>query len=209
MILIQKKNNLKLTLINHNFMYKEDIINVIESDSMNFIIKDIKEESLFLQKLDLFLDIFSKSFPNMKLCKRNVLETILQTNEAYFFFTDESIKAQDYSFIIKKTMIYNFYHNLLCLEENIKFYLQKDGIHLSEIDLHKKENVEMIMTLLKDIIFCNHDDLRIFFLFDPIDQVKQGKIYKDNKSWKTIHKKYIVNQWKQLLENYSYQKYVN
>ena len=215
------KRKMKQILLEKNFPNDLTMYKLIKGNTLDSVIEKIpyhknaeNDYYQFLQLFDLFLTYFSNLFPNIGLCKNNILEILLQNKYISSFLfckmdVDDNNNISPLCFSIYKIIVFNFYHNLKVLGKYFSSDLEERGINYQKITLKTQKEVKKIMYLLKDLVFCNPDDLSIFFLFEPISNAEKKKkeIYHQKKrNWKTINEQYMYNQWKMLFDNYHQKK---
>ena len=107
--------NINIIIEKQNYKYKEEMKELFHINTFSNYKNKI--DISFLSNLNNFLFCFEQLFPDISLGKKNILETILKSENTMNFFLNNHIsKQKSLSLDIEKVIINNFSVNLKMLE---------------------------------------------------------------------------------------------
>lgn len=184
---------------NDLFIYELSNTNCLDDYIKN--ISDLDNISIFKYNLDKCISIFFSSFYFLQY-KKIYFKISIQKNPIIFDFINHYY-CDD--IIYKKSIIYNFYKNLMFIYDGKKGLFQKLNIN-KNLNLNKKEDLELLYSLMINIIRCNAHLPLITYFFENYDELLSKKQQYDF----NILKKYkkgeiyynICDIWELLINNY-------
>lgn len=193
--------NINIIIEKQNYKYKEKMKELFHINTFSNYKNKI--DISFLSNLNNFLFCFEQLFSDISLGKKNILETILKSENTMNFFLNNHISKQKaLSLDIEKVIINNFSVNLKMLEKNFMYYIKKYQITKKDYSLSSKQSIQKVYLLLSDLIKANPNDLCIFYLFRSIKDSEESLKKTYNKTdYKRLNKKYYVMQWQKMFEN--------
>lgn len=208
MSLKHKKERL-INILKQSFFSEKAIMEfLIKGNSLNQVIAHrvkIHEEIPFLTKLNFFLSYFNETFNNVRVVKKNILETILSEPMVLDFFDYEvSLEDSNTDLFMQQIILYNFSNNISVLGKYFSDILNENSIDYTNVSIDTLKDTTPLLSLLIDLVEYN-PNICVFFLFDNIKKAEKRKfdLYSSYPlNWSDINIRYVKSQWEQIFDNY-------